>query len=172
MEPHAQTKDLTQNEVIETFIKVLSDTYVLKKFLLTQLPELIYRSKKRELKMLIVHAGDSLHTELLRLDMAMKLLHRPRLESTLSSDGLNCEKFLFKDIRKPSLYNDSKLLNHLMVIAGIEINSFRLLELLSRHLYPKSVQALMKLNLKDAAKFEKMLMATYHTYLQIEAYSE
>jgi hypothetical protein len=26
VEPHVQTKDLTQNEVIETFVKVLSDT--------------------------------------------------------------------------------------------------------------------------------------------------
>jgi ferritin-like metal-binding protein YciE len=172
MESHVQTKDLTENEVIVTFVKVLSDIYALKKFLLIQLPEMIYLSKKRELKMLIVHAGDSLNTELLRLDIALKLLHRTRMESTLASDGLNCEKFLFQDIRKPSLYNDAKLLNHLMVIAGIEINSFRLLELLSRHIYPKSVQKLIRHNLKDSIKFEKMLMATYHTYLQIEVYSE
>jgi hypothetical protein len=54
----------------------------------------------------------------------------------------------------------------------IEINSFRLLELLSKHVYPKSVQTLMRLNVKEAAKFEKMLMTTYHTYLQIEAGGE
>jgi hypothetical protein len=30
----------------------------------------------------------------------------------------------------------------------------------------------MRLNVKEAAKFEKMLMTTYHTYLQIEAGGE
>jgi hypothetical protein len=30
----------------------------------------------------------------------------------------------------------------------------------------------MRLNVKEAAKFEKMLMTTYHTYFQIEAGGE
>jgi ferritin-like metal-binding protein YciE len=172
MEQRTQTKDLTQDEIIETFVKVLSDTYVLKRFLLGKLPEMTYRCKKMGLKMLIIRSGDSLNTQLLRLDMAVNFLNRTRLESTLASDDLNCEKYLFKDINRSSLYNDAKLLNHLMVIVGIEINSFRLLELLSRHIYPKSVHVLMRLNLKDATKFEKMLIATYHTYLQIKLYSD
>jgi hypothetical protein len=33
--------------------------------------------------------------------------------------------------------------------------------LLERRIYPKSAQTLMRLNIKEAAKFEKMPIATY-----------
>lgn len=44
--------------------------------------------------------------------------------------------------------------------------------LLERRIYPKSAQTLMRLNVKEAAKFEKMLIATYHTYLQTKVHNE
>jgi hypothetical protein len=86
-------------------------------------------------------------------------------EESLTKKGLNIKKYLSQDIDSLSLYNDAELILNLMLIVGIEVNSFRLLVVLSQHLYPKSVNSLMKLNLGEAVKYEKSLVAIYKSYL-------
>jgi ferritin-like metal-binding protein YciE len=165
MELHPK-KQLTQNEIADTFVKVLTDTYKLKQLLLSQLPGMTYKSQESRLKMLIISARSSLDIQILRLNLAMRQLNRTLFkEESLTRKGLNIKKYLSQDIDSLSLYNDAELILNLMLIVGIEVNSFRLLVVLSQHLYPKSVNSLMKLNLVEAVKYEKSLVAIYKSYL-------
>jgi ferritin-like metal-binding protein YciE len=165
MELHPK-KQLTQNEIADTFVKVLTDTYKLKQLLLSQLPGMTYKSQESRLKMLIISARSSLDIQILRLNLAMRQLNRTCFkEESLTKKGLNIKKYLSQDIDSLSLYNDAELILNLMLIVGIEVNSFRLLVVLSQHLYPKSVNSLMKLNLGEAIKYEKSLVAIYKSYL-------
>ncbi|RYY37717.1 MAG: hypothetical protein EOP46_01645 [Sphingobacteriaceae bacterium] len=168
MESYAQKNQLSRSEISETFVKVLSETYMLKKFMLSQLPEMTYKSQQPRLKMMIVDLGCSLTTEMLRMEIAMKQLKVTYLlNDSVVAEGLNVKTYLLHDITSVSLYNDAKLLHHLMLILGIEANSFRLLTVLSKQLYPRSVHKLMKMNLEDATRSERKLLTTYNTYLKI-----
>jgi len=166
MKLNGESHQLSQSEITDIFVKVLSDTYSLKKFLLSQLPKMTYKSKDMHLKMLIVNSGSYLNSEMLRMEIAMKQLNKV-LTNDLSivGDGLDFEKYLLKDIDQASIYNDVKLLNHLMLLVGIEINSFRLMAVLSKHLKPKTINELMNLNLSGAIKYQKMLLDTYNSYI-------
>jgi len=165
MELHHQ-KQLTQNEIADTFVKVLTDTYNLKQILLSLLPEMTYKSQESRLKMLIISGGSSLDRQILRLNIAMRQLNRTCFkEESLIKKGLNIKKYLSQDVDSLSLSNDAEVILNLMLIVGIEVNSFRLLVVLSQHLYPKSVNSLMKLNLGEAIKYEKSLVAIYKSYL-------
>jgi ferritin-like metal-binding protein YciE len=162
-------KQLTQSEITDTFVKVLTDTYKLKKLMLDQLPYMTYKTKEVRLKMLIISSGASLETQMLRLNLAMRQLNKSCAEDeSLSNEGLDFKKYLAQNVDSISLYNDAKLMHNLMVIVGVEVNSFRLLVVLSKHLYPRNVNRLMKLNLGEAIKYEKRLVATYNTYLGID----
>jgi hypothetical protein len=146
MELHPK-KQLTQNEIADTFVKVLTDTYKLKQLLLSQLPGMTYKSQESRLKMLIISARSSLDIQILRLNLAMRQLNRTCFkEESLTKKGLNIKKYLSQDIDSLSLYNDAELI-------------------LSQHLYPKSINSLMKLNLGEAIKYEKSLVAIYKSYL-------
>ena len=149
------------------FIKVLSDVYYLKEFMVAQLPEITYRTERIALKLQIVQAGCTLNSQLLRMDMAISLLQTERLlDGALPVDGLNYEHYMYNNIDTVTSYlNDVKLLNHIMLLVGIEVASFRLLDILSRPLRPKSVNVLMRDNLKEAIKNQNELIRVYHTYL-------
>lgn len=165
MESYGQSNQLTQAEITDTFVKVLSDTYGLKKFLLSQLPNMTYKVKNLHLKMLIIHSGTLLNTQMLRMDSALKQLNTALLpDDSLPADGINFEKYLLKDIYEASIYNDVKFLNHIMLIVGIEVNSFRLLHVLSKRL-AKSINELMRFNLSEATKYQKQLLDTYNSYV-------
>jgi hypothetical protein len=164
---HAHANQLTQDEVVETFVKVLSDTHGLKLFLLSELPNMTYKSNDGHLRMLLIHAGSSLNTQIFRLDTAMRQLKRDLLKGeSLVEDGLDFTRYLLKNEDNASIYNDVKLLNHLMLIVGIEVNAFRLLSVLSKRLVPKHINQLMKLNLSDALEYQTKLLVTYNSYVK------
>jgi hypothetical protein len=166
MESNAQVKQLNHGEVVDIFLKVLSDTYMLKKYMLSQLPAITLKTQRLGLKILIVNSGCSLETQILRMDVAYKYIQKSNPNyGALPQEGLNYEKFLFNGLSSVSLYDDAKLINHLVLIGGIQVGSFRLLEMLSKSLSPKRINRLMKLNLGDALKFERHLVDTYSTYV-------
>ncbi|MBL4678128.1 MAG: hypothetical protein JKY70_18265 [Mucilaginibacter sp.] len=160
-------QQISKKEILDSFIKVITDTRVLKKYLLNQLPILSNASLSADLKMLIVFGGVSLQNQIMRMDMAMQQLNTEYLPGeSLRTDGLDVSKYLWKDFDEASSFNDIKLIQHLMLIVGIEVNSFRLLESLSRSIYPKTVNKLMKANLSEALINERSLLKTYQTYLK------
>ncbi|MBL4675566.1 MAG: hypothetical protein JKY70_05080 [Mucilaginibacter sp.] len=162
-----QQQLLTKVDILDSFVKVITDTRVLKKYLLNQLPALSSVTRHADLKMLIVFGGVSLQNQIMRMDIAMHQLGIEYLAGkSLRGDGLDVPKFLWKDIEQNLNANEVILLQRLVLIVGIEVNSFRLLESLSRSIYPKTVNRLMKANLSEALINERSLLKTYHSYLK------
>ncbi|MBL4677258.1 MAG: hypothetical protein JKY70_13795 [Mucilaginibacter sp.] len=166
-QPSQQQQQLTKEDILESFVKVITDTRVLKKYLLSQLPALSSVTRNADLKMLIVFGGVSLQNQIMRMDMAMQQLNAEYLPGeSLRKDGLDVSEYLWKGFEEGSNANEVLLLQRLVLIVGLEVNSFRLLESISRTIYPKTVNRLMKANLSEALVNERSLLKTYHSYLK------
>lgn len=169
MNSDGKTKFTTNEKALNTFVNIITDVYLLKKFMVSQVTGLAACAQKPALKMLLIQSATSLSNQIFRMDMAMQLLNKSLLTNeTLRLEGINYQQYLLNCLLSKSLENDTRLINHLLLMVGIEVNCFRLLTLLSRQLYPRMVHHLMKDNLCEAVKNEKMLLNIYNTYLETD----
>ena len=156
---------LNKKEVTSIFIDTLTDIYMVKTHLLDYLPSMAQNATAMSLKLAILDTSIDVKAQLLRLDMAMKMLREMLdLSSRESYNDFNLNKYMRSGVDNANPYKtDVALLTHLIMIETIQVATFTMMKQMSHAFNNKAIHDLIRDNLRDATEnlviFNAMMVA-------------
>lgn len=162
--PYEQPK-LTNLEVMDIFITLLSELHRNKEALINTLPYIASQAHSMEVKMLILESATVINGQLIRICLAKALLGITLYSKSPIFDGcLNLERYLKGNEEGKSPKVDAIILTHLVIAEGSEVDAFATLTTLGKTLKPKSVVKLMSLCCKEAMLSKRALKVMLSKY--------
>ena len=156
---------LNKKEVTSIFVDTLTDIYTVKTHLLDYLPSMAQNATAMSLKLAILDTSIDIKAQLVRLDMAMKMLREMLdLSSRESYNDFNLNKYMRSGLDNENPYKtDVALLTHLIMIETIQVATFTMMKLMSHAFNNKAIHDLIRDNLRDATEnlviFNAMMVA-------------
>ncbi|NCD72537.1 DUF892 family protein [Mucilaginibacter agri] len=161
---------LVQQDRTTVFLHTLSTVYHMKHKLIHYLPMMIKIASDRTLKLNIMHGGININATILRMDMIFKIFKDDSEPYYSSVEGeVTLEAYLHSiPLHRKCARNDFVMITHLLILAGIEVNSFRQLKKIAESLNLREVKHLVNQCLIEAIDNKRLMTNLTDDYLLLD----